>query len=214
MAEQEKTGANEEAQPLTESELAEYDSFVSGLSSGLESYEQEGAPEVTAEDALLTESMLADAGPEPEPETTSPFEDDTTSQRGGLFRGRGRRPDPGPAPTGFQSRGGREQGTYQMAVEENAIDNIGRYRQVVRWDSGPDDPGMSGLGTDAGTLYRHYYDPARGRPILYRTAYIQPESARAQSPFRMDEAVEIEPGTEEYIQAMEGINAAYGIEGE
>ena len=85
---------------------------------------------------------------------------------------------------------------------------------MIRWESGPGDPDYAGIGSAAGTVFRYYYDPERGRPILYRHAYTQPRDRREQSQFRIDRAEKVEKGTEEYRRAIAEINTAYGVEGE
>ena len=129
----------------------------------------------------------------------------------GKPRRRRGRTESAPAPIAKFTRTEPESGQFQKAGVADAIDDIGRYQQVVRWDSMEDDPALAGLGQNAGTLYRYYNQPSRGRPVLYRMSYYDPSGRYQNTPFRLDEAVKIERGTDEYNTAIEQIETAYRV---
>ena len=103
-------------------------------------------------------------------------------------------------------------GEYQRAGQWDTVDRIGRYKDVVRWDAKKDDPSLAGIGQNAGTLYRYYYEPSRGRPVLYRMDYVEPRGRYATIPFSLDRAVKVERGSEEYQTAIREIESAFEIE--
>jgi hypothetical protein len=103
-------------------------------------------------------------------------------------------------------------GEYQRAGQWDTVDRIGRYKDAIRWDAKKDDPSLAGIGQNAGTLYRYYYEPSRGRPVLYRMDYVEPRGRYATIPFSLDRAVKVERGSEEYQTAISEIESAFEIE--
>ena len=137
---------------------------------------------------------------------------------GGRSRGEGGRPRRGERSEGTLgavpkiNRTQPNAGEYERAGQWDTVDRIGRYKDAIRWNVNKDDPDLAGLGQNAGTLYRYYYEPSRGRPVLYRMDYVEPRGRYATIPFSLDRAVKVERGSEEYQTAISEIESAFEIE--